>query len=190
MKKIIRGLCLSFLLLVFFSCASSRAQFSENKTIYGKVYDYENNPVVNARVLLNGLVYTESDAQGNFVFYNIKDVHNTIAVETALYQPFFSPFNIQGESLYVQIRLKEMNVYIEEAKKHTLDKNIAKAKETIIEAIDLNPQFQPAYIFLILLYLENEEYDELKCLLSKIKEVYNSFSFFNQYFPVLEILEI
>lgn len=159
----------SFVFILLISCAS-RPHFSENKNLYGKIYDSENHPVSNARIILNNASITESDSEGNFVFYTVKKNKNNISVTSPLFQPFSETFKMGSENQFVQIRLKEMNAYVDAAKKAVLEKDYEKAKLILEEAVKINSHFQPAYVFLALLYQKEGKINSINDLDQAIEE--------------------
>lgn len=169
MKKISILLFLGPILIFFLSC-TSRPYFSENKSIYGIVCDNENNPIPNAKIILNNFSTNETDAKGSFVFYNIRNKKNKIKIQSPLYKPFECHFNIEFENQFLQFRLEEMIVYINKAEEAILNKNYLEAELILNDAIMINPDFEPAYVFLSLLYYKEGEIKKLEELYSKAKK--------------------
>lgn len=177
-------------MLLWFFCSLvscvSRSPFSEKKTIYGKVSNLDNNPVADAEIYLNGINKTMSDIQGNFVFHGISSKKNTIKVLTRMYEPFEEKFILKHESQFLQISLKEMNDYILKAQEAVLAEDCIRAKDILEEAIVLNPQFQPSYLFLGFLLYQNSEIDALKNLISKSKKAKLRIQDFQVYLPFIK----
>lgn len=162
--------CISVFFMISFSSCTSKPLFSENKSLYGKIIDMDNNSVQNAKIILNNKEISNTDFQGNFSFQNIKQNTNSVQVFTALYQPFTEVFDLGTENRFIQIRLKEMSCFIENAKTAFLQNDILETKKILYEAIEINPLFQPSYIFLINLCLFQNEKEELKQIVNRLEK--------------------
>jgi|GEM_PF-1017013 hypothetical protein len=183
MKKYLKAIMFLCFFCSLVSCVS-RSPFSEKKTIYGKISDLDNNPVADAEIYLNGLIQGKSDENGSFSFQSLVLKKNSIQVLSKIHQPFSEDFSLEHQSQFLQIRLREMDEFIEEAKKAFKEKKDAEAETILLHAIQENPKFQPSYLFLAFIYYKNNESELLENLFVIAEEAGLKKQNFSDYLPL------
>jgi|BioPla2DNA2_1021312.scaffolds.fasta_scaffold19183_5 hypothetical protein len=183
MKKYLKIVMYLCFLCCFVSCVS-RKSFGEEKIMYGKISDLDNNPVSDAEIYLNGSMKAKSDKNGNFTFQCFAFKENTIQVFSKIYQPFSEDFSLEHQSQFLQIRLREMDEFIEEAKQAFKEKKDAEAETILLHAIQENPKFQPSYLFLAFIYYKNNESELLENLFVIAEEAGLKKQNFSDYLPL------
>lgn len=179
MKKKVYFIFTVFVLVLLSSCVTSPKK--DNKTIYGIAFDTSHKPLKNLVVELNEELYSETDSQGYFVFYNVQNNQNKISIVSPLFKPFEEDFCVEHETKFLQIRLDEMETYLWEAKEAIEKNKFEKAVFLLKEAIELNPLFEPAYVFLAFLYLNTNDFENLQKMIIESTEKNISLEFLDAY---------
>jgi hypothetical protein len=88
MKKIFFGMLL--LVPVLAGCTTtgkSVKRIDKEDAMYSMIYDYDNNPVQEVKVYLNGNYAGESDVQGRFLMKGTPDTDFSVSLEKPAYEP-------------------------------------------------------------------------------------------------------
>lgn len=179
MKKKMLFILTVFILVLLSSCVTSPKK--ENITIYGMAFDRSYKPLKNLVVQLNDEIYSETDSQGYFVFYNVQNNQNKISIVSPLFKPFEEKFSVEHETKFLQIRLDKMETYLWEAREAVEKNNYTQAILILKEAIEINPLFEPAYVFLAFLYLNTNDFESMQKMIIESTEKNISLEFLDAY---------
>lgn len=94
-------------MLLFVGICFGQILFAQTKNIYGELIDDQNKPIVGLKLsILNHQYNAVSDSLGRFQFNNLLNGKYQIVIKSISYQVFTENVVIDGENLFLSIKLK------------------------------------------------------------------------------------
>ena len=109
---------MSFTLLLF-SCATKKDTIKEFETapLFGMVYDYDNKPCSDAKVLIDGKEGPFTDINGRFVVQSLSRGKHSIIIKKEQYEDALVSFNFLNKSQVLYVRMISFDQLLKETEK-------------------------------------------------------------------------
>ncbi|MBQ3023942.1 MAG: hypothetical protein IJD23_01365 [Spirochaetaceae bacterium] len=161
MKKIIFTLLILFFIVSCQSNKISNLNYKDKESyMYGMVYDFENQPVENADIIINDLLVAQTDVQGRFILTaNNSSKELTITIKKETYETIISkivydPINV----LY--FRLNNTQQLLTQAE-NALQNNLYEESINFIQrALTLSPHRTDVKYLECIVLFKKEDYNE------------------------------